>query len=66
MIIAYDSYLMLIFAKSRKTALTIKILFFSDRIKSNWAAFNMYGLLLEQQELCKSAAQAFEKYLLFC
>ena len=57
---------MLIFAKSRKTALTIKIFFFSDRIKSNWAAFNMYGLLLEQQELYKSAAQALEKYVLFC
>ena len=34
---------------------------FSDRGKRNWAAYNMYGLLLEQQELYRSAAQAFEK-----
>lgn len=31
-----------------------------DRVKTNFTAFNLYGLLLERQKLYKNSAKAFE------
>lgn len=40
-------------------------LFFSDRLRNNAGAFNMYGLLLEHQKLFLQAEKAFQRLVLF-